>query len=122
MIVPIVSAGAGLGALCVSARPGQHPYSTDDLDSACQYAARTGVALALGQARAEVERRQRLTNEQLQRALETRLIVEQSKGFLACLRGIDTDEAFDRLRKYARSHSTDIHVVARQVLDRKLFL
>jgi hypothetical protein len=41
---------------------------------------------------------------------------------LACLRDIDTDEAFDRIRKYSRSHSTDIHLVARQVLDRRLLL
>jgi PAS domain S-box-containing protein len=122
MIAPIVSQGAALAVLFVGARPGQHPYGQDDLAAAAQYAARAGVALALGRARAQAERRQRLTNEQLQRALDTRLIIEQAKGFIAALRNIDTTEAFDRLRKYSRSHNTDIHVVARRVLEHTLIL
>jgi AmiR/NasT family two-component response regulator len=117
-----MSGETALGALCVGTRPGGHPYGTHDLDAAIQYGARAGVALALGRARALTERRQQRTNQQLQRALDTRLIVEQAKGFLACSRDISTDEAFDRMRKYARSHNSDIHLISREVLDRKLLL
>jgi GAF domain-containing protein len=122
LIAPIVSEGAPLGVLFVGSRPGPHPYDADDLVAAAQYAARAGVALALGQARALAERRQRLTNEQLQQALDSRVIIEQAKGFVAALRDIDTTEAFDRLRSYSRSHRTDIHEVARRVVDRTLIL
>jgi GAF domain-containing protein len=122
MLTPIMSGDTALGALCVGTRPGRHPYGTDDLDVAIQYGARAGVVLALGQARAQAERRQERTNRQLQQALDTRLVVERAKGFLAGCRDIDTDEAFDRIRKYSRSHNADIHLIARQVLDRKLLL
>jgi PAS domain S-box-containing protein len=122
MIAPIVSEGTAIGVLFVGSGHGRHPYGSDDLASVAQYAARAGVVLALGQARTHAERLQRLTNEQLQRALDTRLVIEQAKGFIACLRDIDTTEAFDRLRSYSRSHSTNIHHVARRVLDHTLIL
>jgi GAF domain-containing protein len=80
MIVPIMSGETAFGALGVGTRPGRRPYRSDDLDAAIQYGARAGVALALGHARAETERRQRLTNQQLQRALDTRLIIEAGQG------------------------------------------
>src|SRR4051795_674439 len=69
--------------------------------------------LALGQALADVatigilqERaihRGEVVNEQLQLALNSRVIIEQAKGVLAQHGGVSTDLAFERLRRYARS-------------------
>ncbi|WP_374975428.1 ANTAR domain-containing protein [Microbacterium trichothecenolyticum] len=59
---------------------------------------------------------------QLQRALDSRVVIEQAKGYLAQMRDIDMDEAFARIRSHARSTQTRIGVVARDVIDGRLSL
>jgi AmiR/NasT family two-component response regulator len=54
--------------------------------------------------------------EQLQGALQTRVVVEQAKGVLAERTGVDMDEAFARLRGYARSHQRLLADVAEDVV------
>jgi transcriptional regulator with GAF, ATPase, and Fis domain len=71
---------------------------------------------------ASAARQHQRTAEQLQQALNTRLIIEQAKGVLATQREIDIDEAFRLLRKHAREHNTRIHDVARAVIDGDLHL
>lgn len=56
--------------------------------------------------------RSELLTEQLQGALNSRVIIEQAKGFLTDRGNIDTDEAFTRLRAYARSSNTRLTQVA----------
>jgi transcriptional regulator with GAF, ATPase, and Fis domain len=53
--------------------------------------------------------------DQLQTALNSRIIIEQAKGFLSAVTGGDMDEAFVLLRSYARSHQTPLTTVARSV-------
>lgn len=122
MVVPIVSQNDPLGALIVTPPVGHPGYTSDDLDQAVSYAAKAGVVLALGLTRAEAERQLRLNSERLQEALNTRIVIEQAKGLLAGIHGITADEAFDRLRTYARSHGTNIHVIAQRVMNRGLML
>jgi GAF domain-containing protein len=59
--------------------------------------------------------------EQLQHALSSRVAIEQAKGVLAERSGVGMDEAFDALRRYARTHNlklTDVAVaVVRGELD-----
>jgi DNA-binding response OmpR family regulator len=55
--------------------------------------------------------------EQLQRALESRIVIEQAKAFVAADRGIDVGEAFDVLRRYARSHNVKLHELAAAVVE-----
>lgn len=59
-------------------------------------------------------------NEQLQHALDSRVIIEQAKGALAARRQITADEAFDRIRRYARSHQATVTSVADAVVRHDL--
>lgn len=60
--------------------------------------------------------RERRTVEQLQRALENRVVIEQAKGSVAANEGISVDDAFLRLRKYARDHRANLRDVAHAVV------
>jgi GAF domain-containing protein len=55
-------------------------------------------------------------SEQLQGALQSRVSIEQAKGALAQIHGIGVDEAFDRMRRFARSNSVALSLVARDVV------
>lgn len=72
---------------------------------------------ALAATQAQLLDRERRTADQLQRALQSRIIVEQAKGFLAATYGIGVDRAFERLRDYARLHQAKVHDVATAVVN-----
>ncbi len=86
--------------------------------------------LALGQALADVAtigilseravRRGEVLTEQLQTALNSRVIVEQAKGVTAQHLGLPMDAAFDRLRRFARTRNLRLAEVARQVVGGEL--
>ncbi|MEU5316724.1 GAF and ANTAR domain-containing protein [Streptomyces sp. NPDC021056] len=61
--------------------------------------------------------RSTVLNEQLQRALNSRVLIEQAKGKLAERQGIDMEEAFTALRGYARAHNRRLSDVARVFID-----
>ncbi|MEU1026483.1 ANTAR domain-containing protein [Streptomyces sp. NPDC005904] len=54
---------------------------------------------------------------QLQHALDSRVRVEQAKGVLAERRHTGADEAFEALRRYARTERRAIDLVATQVIE-----
>lgn len=62
-----------------------------------------------------VQRAETLT-EQLQGALNSRVTVEQAKGALSNLRDVDTEQAFDLMRTFARENRQRLGDVARAVL------
>ncbi|MHA7210060.1 ANTAR domain-containing protein, partial [Arthrobacter sp. MDT1-65] len=88
--------------------------------------------VAIGQALADVstisilqERALRETaviNDQLQRALNSRILIEQAKGMISHISTVDTNEAFRRLRAHARAHNTSLRDTAEAVLNRTLTL
>jgi GAF domain-containing protein len=61
-----------------------------------------------------------VTRQQLQLALNSRVTIEQAKGVLAHTHGVTPDEAFVRLRGYARSHGEPLSQVAERVVRREL--
>jgi ANTAR domain len=54
---------------------------------------------------------------QLRQALASRVWIEQAKGVLAAIRGISPDEAFQQLRKRARSSSRKVADLAQEVVQ-----
>ncbi|GAA1368868.1 GAF and ANTAR domain-containing protein [Streptomyces beijiangensis] len=62
-------------------------------------------------------RRSTVLNEQLQAALDSRVLIEQAKGKFAERRGTDMEQAFSALRGYARSHNRRLSDVARDFID-----
>lgn len=87
---------------------------------------RSAQALALGQAMADVAtigllnerslREKTVLSEQLQTALQSRIVVEQAEGVLAARHHIGVDEAFVRLRRRARRTGTSLTSVAEAVV------
>lgn len=65
-------------------------------------------------------RRGEILSEQLQTALNSRVIIEQAKGVLAVVGRLAMDDAFTVLRDYARGTNSRLSEVARALADRKL--
>ncbi|MGW0810614.1 GAF and ANTAR domain-containing protein [Nonomuraea sp. NPDC002799] len=62
-------------------------------------------------------RQHQLVTEQLQYALNTRVIIEQAKGMLAERAQISPAEAFTLMRGYARNHNEKLSGVATRIID-----
>jgi GAF domain-containing protein len=59
---------------------------------------------------------------QLQRALDSRVVIEQAKGFVAHTHRVDMGTAFAMLRRHARTTREPLVDVARAVIERRLTL
>jgi transcriptional regulator with GAF, ATPase, and Fis domain len=82
---------------------------------------RVGQALAdvatIGLLQQRGARRSETLNEQLQGALNSRVVIEQAKGKLAERAGLDMDQAFTMLRAYARDHNLRLSDLAQAFID-----
>jgi transcriptional regulator with GAF, ATPase, and Fis domain len=74
-----------------------------DVDTRMVQAVADIATIALLQERAI--HRGAIQTEQLQTALQSRIVIEQAKGALAQIHSVDLDQAFQMLRSYARSHN-----------------
>jgi hypothetical protein len=59
-------------------------------------------------------------NQQLQHALNSRIVIEQAKGMIAGSESLNMPAAFSALRRYARLHNLLLVDVARSVVDGSL--
>lgn len=101
-----------IGALNLfDTRPGVLPAQTVQLGRALADVATIGLL----QARA-ISRREMLA-EQLQTALNSRVIIEQAKGVLAERRHIDMDRSFALLRSTARTSNRRLSDLSRAIVD-----
>ena len=115
LAVPMSLRDNVIGALNLfRAQPGG--LDEDDL-TACRALADVAT-IALIQERAV--REARLLTEQLQRALNSRVVIEQAKGRLAGLANVDMDTAFKLLRGYARTKNLLLGDVARDLAEGRL--
>lgn len=61
-----------------------------------------------------------LLSEQLQYALNSRVVIEQAKGAIAHKLDLTTDQAFNVLRQYSRDHDQRLVDTAAAIVDRSL--
>jgi GAF domain-containing protein len=115
--IPLTFQDQTLGAMNLfNAEPG----SLDATDRAIAQAL-TGVAtIAILNQRALLRSEQ--VAEQLQNALNSRVVIEQAKGMLAQQGGLEMGAAFDVLRRHVRRHRQRLTEAARGVVDGTLTL
>ena len=63
-----------------------------------------------------------VAKNQLQHALDSRVLIEQAKGVIAYMHDVDMDTAFQTLRGHARSNNLNLRDVAELVVNRSLSL
>lgn len=62
-------------------------------------------------------REAQILNEQLNVALNSRVVIEQAKGMVAERLGLDMQQSFARLRAHARNHNLRLADIAREVIE-----
>jgi GAF domain-containing protein len=115
--IPLVAGEQRIGALNLY-REAQAEWPADDLQLAQLLADMTTGYII----NARNLSMQRQLAEQLQHALDSRIVIEQAKGILAERHGTDPARAFQALRTRARSSNARVHDVARGVVDGSLQL
>lgn len=88
----------------------------DDLDLGQALADVASLALVAQRASSD----KTAVNEQLQTALNSRVLLEQAKGILAQHGDLGMDESFATLRRYARDHNKKLTDVSRAIVSREL--
>jgi GAF domain-containing protein len=110
--VPLHLNGQHIGVLNLHSNR-RRDWAAEDLDAA-------GVLADIAASyviNASLLDRQRRISEQLQEALDCRIIIEQAKGALAAERGISVDKAFEVLRQHARQRGASLRAVAEAVVN-----
>jgi GAF domain-containing protein len=113
--LPLRLRGQAIGGMNLfHTRPGPLPEADLRLGQALADIATIGILQERAIHRGEV------VTEQLQTALNSRVIIEQAKGVLAQRGNLTMHAAFDRLRHYARGHNLRLTEVARQIVETDL--
>jgi GAF domain-containing protein len=61
-------------------------------------------------------RQQEQLSEQLQEALESRIVIEQAKGITAYKNAVTIDRAYQRMRRHARNNNASLRLVAEAIV------
>jgi GAF domain-containing protein len=110
--LPLMSSDLPFGALVLLGPPGA---AVDERALAVVRSLTETAAHALALQRQAYE--SRVLADQLQRALNSRIVIEQAKGMLAVRHGLSLDEAFDRLRRHARTHRRKVAELAHEITE-----
>jgi GAF domain-containing protein len=113
--LPMRLRGTTIGALNLF---GQAAGTFDEADSRAAQAFADVATIAILQNRALLAAQ--VVNDELQHALQSRVVIEQAKGVLAERASIDVEKAFTYLRSYARNHNRRLVDVALEVIDGRL--
>ena len=118
MALPLLSGAECVGALNLYSR---EPHAFDEFDASVARVAAARAADAIV-AVTQLDGAKRLAG-QLEQAMASRAVIEQAKGVLMALRGIDEHEAFDWLRTSSQGRNVKVrdlatHVVAGVVTGR----
>jgi GAF domain-containing protein len=97
---------------------GAHVGALDDDDLGLGQALAYVAAVAIVQDKVTADKA--AVNEQLQIALNSRVVLEQAKGVLAQRGNLEMDRSFAVLRRYARDHNLRLTDAARAVAGREL--
>ena len=113
--LPMRLRGTVIGALNLfHVEPGE--MRTADVDAAQAFADVATIAILQHRAATEAY----VLNEQLNGALNTRVVIEQAKGIVAERQGLDMEHAFATLRNHARNHNLRLVDVATDVIGGSL--
>jgi len=105
--IPLRLLGQSIGAVDLYAT-GRRSWPEEDLEAAVVLADMVTAYLI----NASKLRQQEQLTEQLQTALESRTVIEQAKGVIAARHGVSIDEAFELIRRHARSRQVTVRGVA----------
>jgi hypothetical protein len=97
---------------------GTHVGALNDDDLVLGQGLADVASVALLQDRAAAD--SAVVREQLQNALNSRVVLEQAKGVLAQLGNLQMDQAFAAMRGYARAHQLALSAVAQEIVARSL--
>lgn len=109
--VPLRLRDTSLGSLNLF---GEEPGSLSREDAAAVQALTDVATISILQERAL--RETDVARDQLQRALDSRIVIEQAKGVIAQTHGVDMDAAFRLVREHARSNRIRLSDVAQQIV------
>jgi GAF domain-containing protein len=109
--LPMRLRGSVIGALNLfHIEPGA--MQEEDVEAAQALADMATIAILHHRAAMEAQ----VLNEQLNHALNSRIVIEQAKGMIAERDAVNMDDAFARLRNHARNHNLRLVDVARDVI------
>jgi GAF domain-containing protein len=108
---PLVVHNDGIGALNLY---GEREYAFDEEDERIGQAFATHATITLTHARGSWRNGQARQN--LERALETRGIIDQAKGILMARTGTDGDQAFEALRRASQRSNRKVSDLAREIV------
>jgi GAF domain-containing protein len=113
--LPLRLRGTIIGALNLfQLDPGEMRQA--DVDAAQALADVATIAILSHRASLETQ----VLNEQLNTALNSRIVIEQAKGVIAERSGLNMEQSFSLLRGYARTNNLRLQAVARDVIDGSL--
>jgi len=115
--MPLRLRGNVIGALNLF-RSASGPLADDDIELARALADLASIAILQAAAATQAQ----LRDEQLQYALDSRIIIEQAKGMVAEHAHIDIVTAFERIRTCARNTNTKLTDLAAQIVEGQLDL